>query len=141
MVLSLWLLLFLAVWEVNRWAYKALLLATGDGALGIQKFDTLSAPILLGVCIASFSGAGAILAWGMRAGASAVPAAMSLGCVWVSAQVSLGVPWYQLLPSHPAAVDYLIAFVGAMCAPSSAALGAILFQSIFAKRRGLRPAT
>ena len=138
----LWLLLFVLVWEVNRYAYGAVLFAMveGDRVLG-HVGSGWSAAFLLGACFASFFCAGIAQAWCMRSVSGAIPIAMALGSAWVAADVSLRIPWYQLLPSHPTGCDHLVAFVGALCAPVASALGAVTYCTIKAGGKRAADAT
>ena len=137
-----WLLLLAILAEANWFAHSLFFAEPIDVATGLLKLGTAWTDFLLLVtCFASFFLGGFALCWVMGGDVSAVPSAMALGCVWVAADIALRFPWYQLLPSHPAAYDHMVAFLGAICAPVAAALGSLLFRTLFNQRDATSSAT
>lgn len=129
------LLIFIAS-EVNAFAYNFMFMPIIDPESGKMNLGSpLNDFAVLAVSIITFILIGLALAFLIKKKHVSIITAMSVGIVSISLELSLSLPWFLLMPSHPALYDHILAFIGFINAPFACALGAFLYSRLISNEQ------
>ena len=131
-IFAIWLLLVYATTEINISVFNFIF---------YSKLDSDGFPVLYGnpwlellactISFATFGAAGWIIAWKVRERFRSVVSAVLVATFSLGIEYSFSIPWFLLMPSHPAYFDRFIAFLGPSIPPLAAVVGVSLFCKIY----------
>lgn len=127
----IWLILAYLVLEINILAYNYVYYPLIDPETNIIQYGSpLPDMLLLTIYAVTFAVSGAVISWKMNGNVVSLVSAIAFGSFCLALELSLAysLPWFLLMPAHPAKYDHFLAFFASITPPLFAFLGAYLYN-------------